>query len=139
MTCSVDLTRKNSLILARVLQGRSQDFSKGGSPCVTPRVLTASSCREYFDRKQISTVSCLTVIFRVKVLKILQICAFSPPKYCMLLIKKMKRPPKGGHGHPRTPPPFATPLVLLRFSMRKFLLSSVNLRGRSSVKMRPST
>ena len=58
------------------MQWRSQDFSKGGSQCVTPRVLRTSSCREYFDAKQISIVSFLTVVLGAKVLKILQIIAF---------------------------------------------------------------
>ena len=58
----------------------------GGSQCGTPRALTTLSCREYFYTKQISTVSFLTVVFGAKVLKILQICTFSPPKCCMLFI-----------------------------------------------------
>ena len=33
--------------------GCSQEFSKLGSQCVTPGVLTPLSCREYFDTKQI--------------------------------------------------------------------------------------
>ena len=34
----------------------------------------------------------LTVVFGAKVLKILQICAFSPPKYCMLSVLEITRP-----------------------------------------------
>ena len=36
-------------------QGRSQDFTKGESQCVTPRVLTTLSCREYLDTEETST------------------------------------------------------------------------------------
>ena len=52
-------------------------------------------------------MSFLTIVFGAKVLKILQICVFSPPNYC-------KKSPKGGgggvHGHPRTPPCYALAL-----------------------------
>ena len=34
---------------------RDQDVSRGGSQCVTPRVLITFSGLEYFDIKQIST------------------------------------------------------------------------------------
>ena len=64
----------------------------------------------YFDAKQISTVSFLTVVFGVKVLKILQICAFSPPKYCMLSILEIRSLPKGGGARaPQDPPPSLHP------------------------------
>ena len=79
----------------------------GGSQCVPTRVLSTLSCREYFDAKQISTVSFLTVVFGAKVLKILHICAFSPPKCCMLFILEIKSLPKGGSRAPQDPPCYA--------------------------------
>ena len=66
-------------------------------------------CREYFDSKQISAVSFLTVVFGAKVLKILQICASSPSKYCMLSILEIKGLPKGGSRAPQDPTPSLRP------------------------------
>ena len=109
---SIDIILSLSL-LSLSLQGRSQDFPKGGSQCVTPRVLSTSPCREYFDAKQISTVSFLTVVFGAKVLKILQICAFSPPKYCMLFILEIKSLPKGGSRAPQDPPSLRPCIIVI--------------------------
>ena len=108
-------------LLVGAIQGRSQDFSKRGSQWVTPRVFSTSSCRKYFDAKQISAVSLLTVVFGAKVLKILQICAFWPLKCCMLFILEMKSLPKGVvTGTPG--PPLATPLAPLRI---RFFLNEI--------------
>ena len=67
------------------------------------------SCREYFDSKQISAVSFLTMVFGAKVLKILQIRTSSTSKYCMLSILEIKGLPKGGSRAPQVPTPSLRP------------------------------
>ena len=90
------------IILYTYDRGVARIFQRGGGHSVSHPGYSV----HYFDAKQISTVSFLTVVFGVKVLKILQICAFSPPKYCMLSILERRSLPKGGgHRHPRTHPP----------------------------------
>ena len=53
-----------------------------------------------------------TVVFGANMLKILQICVFSPPKYCMLFLSK-NTVAQGGlrapQDRPPPPPHFATP------------------------------
>ena len=82
------------IILYTYDRGVARIFQRGGGHSVSHPGYSV----HYFDAKQISTVSFLTVVFGVKVLKILQICAFSPPKYCMLSTP-------GPTGAPQDPPP----------------------------------
>ena len=48
-------SKSNKLLDSFMQPGAWPGFFKGGMQCVTPRVLTTLSCREYFDAKQIST------------------------------------------------------------------------------------
>ena len=68
------ISRPENSVNSWNLQGRSQDFSKGGH---------TGSYRGYSPDCHLNIVGCLFT----------------------------KRLTKGGHGHPRTPPPLATPLT----------------------------
>ena len=86
--------------VARIFQRRA---GGGVTVCNTPgysahRHLKNIWCETNFNSKLSNRG------FGAKVLKILQICAFSTPKCCMLFILEIKSPPKGGSRAPQDPP-----------------------------------